>query len=201
MAKRKLAGAALKASNKKKARLARARKRRTAPKKKGRRTVARKKRRRSRRGGMGMGPELKAMMAGAGAGWLLGQTALGATIESRVPKIGNQMLTYGTVLWIGNRFLKNAWVGRAAKAVLSAGAVEFGKVGFKMSGEGDDSWDPELRGHHMSGADAEVGAIDVDEFIQHGEGYEPDAIDPRVGGDDEDFGEDAELAEEGELDG
>jgi len=162
--------------------------------------VARKKRRRRSRGGMGMGPELKAMMAGAGAGWLLGQTALGATIESRVPKIGNQMLTYGTVLWIGNRFLKNAWVGRAAKAVLSAGAVEFGKVGFKMSGADYD----EMRGHHMSGADAEVGAIDVDEFIQHGEGYEPDAIDTRVGeGDDEDFGESLDgddLAPEGELD-
>ncbi len=199
MAKRKLAGAALAASNKKKSRLARARKRRTAPKKKGRRTVARKKRRRSRRGGLGMGPELKLMLSGAGAGWLLGQTALGATIEARVPKIGNQMLTYGTVLWVANRFMKNAWLGRAAKATLSAGAVEFGRVGFKMSG--DDSWDPELRGHHMSGAAAEVGAIDVDEFMEHGQGFEPDEVDPRVG--DGDFGESLDgddLAPEGELD-
>lgn len=154
----------------------------------------RRKRRRSSRRGFGMGPELKLMLSGAGAGWLLGQTALGATIEARVPKIGNQMLTYGTVLWVANRFMRNAWLGRAAKATLSAGAVEFGRVGFKMSGDEDYET---LRGHHMSGADAEVGAIDVDEFMEHGQGFEPDEIDPRVG---EDFGEDADdMAPEGEL--
>lgn len=194
MAKRKLAGAALKAHDKKKARLARARKRRTAPKKGTRKMARRRKRRRSSRRGFGMGPELKLMLSGAGAGWLLGQTALGATIEARVPKIGNQMLTYGTVLWVANRFMRNAWLGRAAKATLSAGAVEFGRVGFKMSGDEDYET---LRGHHMSGADAEVGAIDVDEFMEHGQGFEPDEIDPRVG---EDFGEDADdMAPEGEL--
>ena len=158
--------------------------------------MARKKRRRSRRGGLGMGPELKLMLSGAGAGWLLGQTALGATIEARVPKIGNQMLTYGTVLWVANRFMKNAWLGRAAKATLAAGAVEFGKVGFKMSGEGDEDYET-LRGHHMSGAANEVGAIDVDEFMEHGQGFEPDEIDPSVG---EDFGDSPDdLAPEGEL--
>ncbi len=146
----------------------------------------RKKRRRSRRGGLGMGPELKLMLSGAGAGWLLGQTALGATIEARVPKIGNQMLTYGTVLWVANRFMRNAWLGRAAKATLAAGAVEFGKVGFKMSG--DDSYDPELRGHQ-----AEMGAIDVDEFMEAGQGYEPDVVDSSVG---EDFGESIDDVEE-----
>ena len=191
MAKRKLAGAALKAHLKKKAKAARSRKRRSAPAKKGRTVARRKKRRRSRRGGFGMGPELKLMLSGAGAGWLLGQTALGATIEARVPKIGNQMLTYGTVLWVANRFMRNAWLGRAAKATLSAGAVEFGRVGFKMSGEGDDDY--ELRGH---GANAEMGAIDVDEFIEAGAGYEPDVVDSSVGQDEaEDFGESSEIDE------
>lgn len=135
-----------------------------------------------------MGPELKLMVSGAGAGWLLGQTALGATIEANVPKIGNQMLTYGTVLWIANRFMKNAWLGRAAKATLSAGAVEFGRVGFKMSGMGGPDDDVYLRGHH----DAEVGAIDVDDFRADAGDFDPAEINPEVGGDDEDdedFGE------------
>ena len=130
-----------------------------------------------------MGPELKLMVSGAGAGWLLGQTALGATIEANVPKIGNQMLTYGTVLWIANRFMKNAWLGRAAKATLSAGAVEFGRVGFKMSGMGGHD-DVYLRGH-----DAEVGAIDVDEFRADAGDFDPDEIDVATGEGDEDYGE------------
>lgn len=184
MAKKKkpLAGAALKARNKRIAKDKRAKKRRAAaPKKKGRRKVARKKKRR-RSGGSRGNPEIKLMLAGAGSGWILRQTAVGATIEAKVPKIGNDILTWGAVLWLGNRFLKNAWLGRAAKATLGAGAFEFGASGFRMSGD-----------HHMRGANDndEMGAIDVDEFVDTDE-YEPDEELGEDEGDDEsiDWGED-----------
>ena len=57
-------------------------------------------------------------------------------------------------------------MGRAAKATLGAGAFEFGAQGFKMSGD--------MGGHgHLRGAGAEVGAVDVDDFVNPGE-YDPE---------------------------
>lgn len=144
--------------------------------------MARKKKRRRSSGPRG-GGDMRLMAAGAAAGWIHGQTGFAAKMEEFVPKIGNDKLTFGAVLWVANRwFLRNAWVGRAAKATLSAGAFEFGSAGFQVSGGG---YDPELRGGHHN----EVGAIDVDEFIDAGT-FEPDEVAEDVGEDiDDDEGE------------
>jgi hypothetical protein len=141
--------------------------------------MAKKRRRKGRRskgrrrggGGGGGGPtlfglNLTKLGAAAGVGFIFNPDAPAESISKQVqaqaaklPKIGNPVFVSGVAVLLANRFfVHNRWLGLLAAAATEAGAYEFGKKGFKLSGA-EVGWQDAIDADEVEGM---IGEGDLD---------------------------------------
>jgi len=127
--------------------------------------------RRRRGGGGGGGPSLFGLNltklgAAAGVGFIFNPDAAAGSISKQVqaqaaklPKVGNPVFVTGVAALLANRFfVHNRWLGLIAAAATEAGAYEFGKKGFKLSGA-EVGWQDAVDGDEIEGL---LGADDIE---------------------------------------